>query len=149
MSNVWTIIFPVMLYSWMRKRSIFLCCWFCKLQPFNICRWKLLNICVLKPSEPCVSFRQWTLHSLGIDYRYEKGRLRCSLDPNLYPSSETYGLILKQEAEKSTQPYELNVGKPLVVSISQRSEYLRLCTTWVEFDNFKPRLKAVRSNASG
>jgi hypothetical protein len=37
------------------------------------------------------------------------------------------GLILQQEAEKSTYLNELNVKKkPLVVSISQRSEELRL-----------------------
>jgi hypothetical protein len=37
------------------------------------------------------------------------------------------GLILEKEAErKSTYPNELDVRKPLVVSISQRSEGLRL-----------------------
>jgi electron transfer flavoprotein alpha/beta subunit len=36
------------------------------------------------------------------------------------------GLILEQEAEKSTYLNELDVRKPLVISISQRSEELRL-----------------------
>jgi hypothetical protein len=35
-------------------------------------------------------------------------------------------LILEKEAEKSTYLSELDVRKPLVVSISQRSEELRL-----------------------
>jgi electron transfer flavoprotein alpha/beta subunit len=36
------------------------------------------------------------------------------------------GLILEQEAEKSTYLNELDAREPLVVSISQRSEELRL-----------------------
>jgi hypothetical protein len=36
---------------------------------------------------------------------------------------------------------ELNVRKPLAVSISQRSEELRL-QPGLEFDNFKPRLES-------
>jgi hypothetical protein len=36
------------------------------------------------------------------------------------------GLILEWEAEKSTYLNELNVRKPMVVSISHRSEELRL-----------------------
>jgi hypothetical protein len=36
------------------------------------------------------------------------------------------GLILEQEAEKSTYLNELDVRKPFVASISQRSEELRL-----------------------
>jgi hypothetical protein len=35
------------------------------------------------------------------------------------------GVILEKEAEESTYLNELNVRKPLVVSISQRSEELR------------------------
>jgi hypothetical protein len=36
-------------------------------------------------------------------------------------------LILEEEAEKGTSQNELNVRKPLVESISQRSEEERLC----------------------
>jgi hypothetical protein len=51
------------------------------------------------------------------------------------------GLILEQEAEKSTYLIELDARKPLVVSISQRSEEL-IFYNLVLFDNFKPRIKS-------
>ncbi len=56
---------------------------------------------------------------------------RCPRDawqfqtPICFPAVKQ-GLILEQEAEKSTYLNELDVRKPLVVSISQRIEELRL-----------------------
>jgi hypothetical protein len=43
---------------------------------------------------------------------------------------------------------ELDARKPLMISISQRSGELRLYSLGIEFNNFKPGLKAVSSNAS-
>jgi hypothetical protein len=48
---------------------------------------------------------------------------------------------MELKLKKSTHPYELDVRKPLVVSISQRSQELRL-QPGLEFDNIKPRLKS-------
>jgi hypothetical protein len=49
------------------------------------------------------------------------------------------GLILEQEAEKSTYLNELDVKNPLVGSVSQKSEELRLYTLQpgLELDNFQ------------
>ncbi len=58
------------------------------------------------------------------------------------------GLILEWEAERCTNLKELNVRKPLVVSISQRSEELKTLQPSLEFDNFKPRHKISIFNAS-
>jgi hypothetical protein len=60
----------------------------------------------------------------------------------LFSSSEI-GVILEKEAEKSTDPNELDVRKPMVVSPLQRSEELRLYNLGLEFDNFKPWLESV------
>jgi hypothetical protein len=51
------------------------------------------------------------------------------------------GLTLGSEAERSTFLDELNVRKPLVLSITQGYEKLRLYTR-VKFDNFKLRLES-------
>jgi hypothetical protein len=58
------------------------------------------------------------------------------------------GLIPEQEAERSTYLIELNVRKPLVVTISQRSEELRLYNLVWNLTISNPGLKAVSSNAS-
>jgi hypothetical protein len=49
-------------------------------------------------------------------------------------------LILDYEAENSTDLNELDVGEPLVVSVSQRSGELKLYN--VVYCNVKPRLKS-------
>ncbi len=58
------------------------------------------------------------------------------------------GLILEYKAEMSTYQNELNVRKPLVVSISQRSEELRLHNLVQNLAISNPGLKAVSSNAA-
>jgi hypothetical protein len=58
------------------------------------------------------------------------------------------GLILEQEAQKSTYPIEPNVWKPLVVSVSQRSEELRLYDLVYKLTVSNPGSKAVSSNSS-
>ncbi len=45
---------------------------------------------------------------------------------NCFPAAMKQGFILDYETEKSTYLNELDVRKPLVVSISQGSEELRL-----------------------
>ncbi len=52
------------------------------------------------------------------------------------------GLILEEEAKKSTYLNELDVRKPLVVSIAQGKEEVRLYNSGLEFDNIKSRLKS-------
>ncbi len=81
---------------------------------------------------------------LIIDYRCEDGRflmfvgcVAISNSESLF-SSET-GVNSGTRSWKNTWLNELYVRKPLVVSISQRSEELR---PGLEFDNFKPRLKS-------
>jgi hypothetical protein len=55
------------------------------------------------------------------------------------------GLILEQDAEESFYLNELDVRKPLVVSISQRSEELRFYNLVRNLTISNPGLKAVRS----
>jgi hypothetical protein len=58
------------------------------------------------------------------------------------------GLILGKEAEEIIDLNELGVRKPLVVSISQRSEELRLYILVQNLTISNPGLKTVSSNAS-
>jgi hypothetical protein len=58
------------------------------------------------------------------------------------------GLIQEYEAEKITYMNELLVRKPLVISISQRSEELRLYNLVLNLTTSNTGLKAVSSNAS-
>jgi hypothetical protein len=59
------------------------------------------------------------------------------------------GLIQGYEAEKkNTYLTELDFRKPLVVSISQRSEELRLYNLVQNFTISNPGLRVVSSNAS-
>jgi hypothetical protein len=55
---------------------------------------------------------------------------------------------MEQEAEKSIHLNELELRKPLVVSISRKSETAETIQVGLELSNFKLRLKAVSSNAS-
>jgi hypothetical protein len=57
-------------------------------------------------------------------------------------------LILEYEVQKSTDLDELNVRKPLVVSISQISEELRLYKLVQNLTISNPGLKVLSSNAS-
>jgi hypothetical protein len=57
------------------------------------------------------------------------------------------GLILEYGAEKNTYLIELNVRKPLVVSILQRREKLRFYNVVKNLTVSDPGLKAVSSNA--
>jgi hypothetical protein len=52
--------------------------------------------------------------------------LRANFKPQIRFPAVKQVLILEYEAEKSTHLIEIDVRKPLVVSISQRSEELRL-----------------------
>jgi hypothetical protein len=58
------------------------------------------------------------------------------------------GLILEYETEKCAYLNELNVRKPLVVSISQRSEEQKLYNLVQNLTISNPCLKVVASNAS-
>jgi hypothetical protein len=58
------------------------------------------------------------------------------------------GSILEIEAEKRTHLIELDVRKPLVVSISQRSEELILYNVVQYLTISNPGLKTVSTNAS-
>ncbi len=108
----------------------------------------------LKQSMTAMENTRWlqkarSLLGLGantIDYRCKNGRflsVSCTTTSNtgLLSSSETRvnpGI----RSWKSTYQNELDDRKPLVVSISQRSEELRLHNlAGLEFDNFKPRLE--------
>ncbi len=61
-------------------------------------------------------------------------KLCDNFKPPIRFSGVKQGLILEEEAEKSTYLNELDVRKPLVVSISHRSEELRL-QPGLEYDN--------------
>jgi hypothetical protein len=52
--------------------------------------------------------------------------LRCEVKKLIFFPVVKQGLILEKEGEKSTYLNELDVRKPLVVSILQRSEELKL-----------------------
>jgi hypothetical protein len=58
------------------------------------------------------------------------------------------GLIRESAAEKSIHRNELDIRKPLAVSISQRSEELRLYDPVLNLSIFKHGLKSVSSNSS-
>ncbi len=57
--------------------------------------------------------------------------------PNRFPAV-IQGLILEEEAEKNTDRNELNVRKPLVVSISQKKGRAETPQLVLEFDHVKP-----------
>jgi hypothetical protein len=59
-----------------------------------------------------------------------------------------HGFILGYKAEESTYLIELVAKEPLVVSVSQRSEELRLNNLVYNLTISNPRLKVVSSNAS-
>jgi hypothetical protein len=61
-------------------------------------------------------------------------------NPHLLPSGEP-GVNLGIRSWKSTRLIELDVRKPLVISISERSEELTLQPA-LAFDNLNPRLKS-------
>jgi hypothetical protein len=63
-------------------------------------------------------------------------------------SAVKQGLILEWEAEENTHLNRLDVRKPLVVSISRRSEKLRLYNLVLKMTISNPGLKEVSSNAS-
>ncbi len=93
------------------------------------------------------------LQVLHIEYRREDGRFPVSgscvtisiLDS--LSSSET-GVTSGIRSLKSTYVIELDVRKPLVVSISQISEELRLYNLVENSTISNPGLKAASSNAS-
>jgi hypothetical protein len=82
----------------------------------------------------------------SIDYASEDGRFLVLTsyvkisNPYSFSSSET-GVDLGIRSWNSTYPNELDVGKQLVVSISQRSEELRL-QPGLKFVNFEPPLES-------
>jgi hypothetical protein len=55
---------------------------------------------------------------------------------------------MNKKVKKSTYLNELDVRKPWVISISQRSVELRLCNLDYNLTISNPGLKAVSSNAS-
>ncbi len=90
---------------------------------------------------------------LVVDYRCELGRYSVSVscvtisNPDSLFSSET-GVNSGRRRSKSTHLNELDVRKPLVVSMSQRREELRRYNLVHNLTISNPGLKAVSSNAS-
>jgi hypothetical protein len=88
----------------------------------------------------------WPAHRhVSIDYRYEDGGVWVS---TLCFPAVKQGLIQEYEAEESTYLDELDVRKPLVAFISQRSEELRLYSLVQILTISNPGLKALSLNAS-
>ncbi len=89
-------------------------------------------------------------HALPVDYRFEDDRFPVSascvtiLNPDLLFSSET-GVDPVLRVWESIHDNQRDVREPLAVSISQRSQDLRLYNLVLDFDNVNPLQPRLQS----